>query len=330
MNLPYLARLLCLCLASFFLLELALGLFARLIAPWVIRSAFRMEARLAARLLLALRLLPGGLGVVLVMGICMPSYLWLEPDAAAEQVGWGCLAAAALGLAVLGECIVRGIGALRRSRQYVRWCESGGCTMRSSWKRPSWKRPPVSVVSGEAGLVALTGVFRPRLLISQHVMQSLSLKQLAAVLGHERAHGMSRDNLKRLVILLSPGLFPFFRGFGALEQAWAVATEWAADDCAAAGSRQRALTLASALVQVARLKAHRPTPLLVTSLLADGAGLSLRIDRLLHPAPRHQGRPAGRILKTTAALTLVAGLAGMMAWPATLHSVHELLEDLIR
>jgi hypothetical protein len=336
-NFSYLMRLLCLCLASFFLLHLALGLLVSLTASWLIRTALRMEARLAARLLLALRLLPAGLAALVVVGICMPSYLWLEPGASAEQVGWACLAAALLGLTVLGVSGARTWGAYHRSRRYIRQCESRGRKIRLG-AEPM----PVFVVTGVDPLVALTGVFRQRLMISQLVKRTLSPQQLTAVLRHERAHGMSRDNLKRLAILLSPGLLPFFRGFGGMERAWAVAAEWAADDRATAGNRRRALSLASALVSVARLHEaqlswHRSPPiptLLATSLLADCAGLGARVDRLFRPVPYPSLRRAeirsSAILKAAAGLTLAAGAASMMLLPAILHAVHELLEDLIR
>ena len=325
MNLPYLMRLWCLSLASFFLLHVALGLLVSLTAPWAIRTASGMEARLAARLLLILRLLPAGLAALIVAGICAPSYLWLEPEASAERVGWGCLLPAMLGLAVLSVSMARGLRIYSRSNRYIRQCERRG------WKTSLGRgRMPVCVVAGEAPLVALAGIVRSRLMISRLVMSALSPEQLAAVLRHERAHGISRDNLKRLLILLSPNLLPFFRGFGALDRAWAVATEWAADDLATEGSTRRALALASALVRVARLSAPPPLRLLATSLLADGAGLSARVDRLLHPAPHRKEAHASPILKALAGLTLAAGLAGLMLQPATLHSVHELLEDLIR
>ena len=329
MNFPYLMRLWCLCLASFFLLHLALGLLAAVTAPWVIRTAFRMEARLAARLLLALRLLPAGLAALVVAGICTPSYLWLEPDAAAEEVGWGCRVAAILGFGVLSVSVARGSGAYRRSQHYIRQCQRRG-----RQTRLDGAPMPVCVVTGEAPLVALTGIFRQRLMISLLAMRALSPVQLDAVLRHERAHGRSRDNLKRLLILLAPGLLPFFRGLCGLERAWAMAAEWAADDRATEGNRRRALSLASALVRVARLNAPQPSwlpaPLLATSLLADGAGLGARVDRLLRTAPRRAETTPSPILQATAGLTLAAGMAGVMLQPATLHSVHELLEELIR
>jgi hypothetical protein len=325
MTFPYLIRLWCLCLASFFLLHLALGLLVSLIAPWAIRTASRMEARRSARLLLSLRLLPAGFAALVVAGICAPSYLWLEPAGGTEDVGWGCLLPALFALAVLGESLARAFRAYRRSTLYIRQCERRGRkTLLGAARMPVW------VIDEVAPLVAVTGILRPRLLMSQPVMRALSPEQLAAVLRHERAHRTSRDNLKRLLILLSPGLVPFYRGFGALDRAWALAAEWAADDRATAGNRRRALSLASALVRVARLRVPEASPLLGTSLLADGAELSSRVDRLLHPAPRRRETPSNPILRAAASLTLAAGMAGIMLQPAMFHSVHELLEDLIR
>jgi Zn-dependent protease with chaperone function len=325
MTFPYMMRLWCLCLASFFLLNLALGLSVSLVTPWVIRAASRMEARLVARLLLSLRLLPVSLAALLVAGVCAPSYLWLEPTAGSEEVGWGGLLPALFGLAALGESLARAFLAYRRSNRYVRQSERRG---RKALLRAA--RMPVWLVDGVVPLVALTGILRPRLMMSQQVMRALSQNQLAAVLRHEHAHRISRDNLKRLLILLSPGMLPFYRGLGALDRAWALAAEWAADARATEGNRRRALCLASALVRVARLDVPQSSPLLGTLLLANGAELSSRVDRLLHPVPRREETPASPILKAAASLTLAAGMAGVMLQPAMFHSVHELLEDLIR
>src|SRR5690349_4359413 len=101
MTSSYMVRLVCLLLASFFLVHLVLGLAVAWIAPAAVRIAERMRARSAARFLLALRLLPPILAIGIVAGLCAPSYLWLEPDAGTEEVGLACLAAALLGLAIL-------------------------------------------------------------------------------------------------------------------------------------------------------------------------------------------------------------------------------------
>src|SRR2546423_14219817 len=90
----YSGRLVCLSLAVFLLVHTLVGLAVAFIGPAVVRAAERMRPRRAARLLLALRLLPASAAIFVVAAICIPSYLWLEPQAAAEEVGWLCAAAA--------------------------------------------------------------------------------------------------------------------------------------------------------------------------------------------------------------------------------------------
>ena len=77
---PYLPRLLCLCLAAFFVIHFLVGLAVAVSGPAAVRAARRMRPRSAARFLLVLRLLPALLALFLVAGLCIPSYLWLEPD----------------------------------------------------------------------------------------------------------------------------------------------------------------------------------------------------------------------------------------------------------
>src|ERR1039458_4432118 len=91
----YLFRLLCLSMASFFLVHLALGAALSVLAPAAIRLSERLRPQLAARLLLLLRLAPTGLSLLMVAGLLAPSYLWLEPRATIEPIGWVWLVAAA-------------------------------------------------------------------------------------------------------------------------------------------------------------------------------------------------------------------------------------------
>ena len=322
----YLFRLLCLSMASFFLVHLALGAALSLLAPAAIRLSERFRPQLAARLLLLLRLAPTGLSLLMVAGLLAPSYLWLEPRAATEPIGWVCLAAAALGLAVWSFSIARALRAVGRSLRHIRHCQR---TARKTYLRG--ETAPVWLMEDPAPLVMLAGVLRSRLVISRKVVSALSAEQLAAVLRHERAHSRSRDNFKRLLVLLAPEILPLSRGFSRLEQAWARIAEWAADDFAVAGDSHRSLTLAAALVRVARLGAVPPPPVLVTTLMPNGVDLSARVDRLLHfvPSTAKPGRVA-KFLSGGAGIMLGASVITLMAQPVTLRTAHELLEALIR
>src|SRR5438046_2826024 len=121
------------------------------------------------------------------------------------------------------------------------------------------------------------------------------------------------------------------RGCASLERCWAKFSEWAADDEAVRGDSQRALALAAALLRVARMGTAPRLSFLHTSLCAGDHDLSLRVERLLAlrpPAAKPLSR--ARCLAFGASLGTAAGITVFLAWPATLSSVHRLLELFLR
>lgn len=320
---PYLLRLFCLCLAVFFVIHSGAGLVAALIGPAAVRTAGRMRPRSAARFLLALRLLPALLALFVVAGLCVPSYLWLETEKSVEEVGAGCLAAAVLAAILWTMSTVRGVRGAARSFRYARSCENLG---RLSTQAES--HAPVWIMDARQPFLALLGVFRSRVVISSPAVRALSAGQLNAALRHEDAHRVSRDNLKRLVMLLSPHLLPGLHGFDAIERGWARYSEWAADDVAAAGDAHRSLDLAAALVRIARMGVPAAPPPLATLFLGDTREISQRVDRLLSLAPRAPAGPRS-VVGVFTALVLAAGSAACMLHPATLESAHRIIEQLI-
>ena len=320
----YLLRLLCLCLAVFFLIHSAVGLAVSVSGPAAIRAARRMRPRVAERFLLMLRLLPAALALFVVVGICVPSYLWLEPEISAEEVGAACLTAAILAAALWTASISRGLRAVVRSARHARRCERLG--RRSTLAGSSG---PVWILDSPAPLFALVGVFGSRVAISSCVMNALTAGPLDAAMRHEEAHRVSRDNLKRLLVLLSPGLLPGFHGFDALERNWARFTEWAADDEAVAGDAHLSLHLAAALVGVARMGGvPAPSPL-SASFLGEGREISARVDRLLSPAPFAPVRTGSSAMMAAGVALAAAGFAAAIFNPATLESAHQIIERLI-
>ena len=325
MILPYLLRLVCLCFASFFVLNVAAGLFVRISSKSAIRFADSRTPTAAARLLLGLRLLPFALAVLFVLGLCVPSYLWLEPTATSERVG---LTGGALGLLGAATWL---ISLARTARSlFASLCHHRICRLAGQEARLPGESSPVVLVENEAPLLAMSGLFRPRLLISRSVLQKLSAEELDAALSHEHAHRTSRDNLKRLLMQLAPDILPFLHPLRTLERTWSQFAEWAADDQATEGDSGRAVALAAALVQVARMGRGPRLPFFSTSLLASDRDLSARVDRLLEKlpvmaTPTAETPPALR----TAGVLLVGCMAALLATPATLAAVHELLELLL-
>jgi len=327
MNFPYWLRLLCLCFASFFLIHIGLSLIVWLCARPMILLAERMRPRSATTFLFVLRMMPAGLSLLVVLALCVPSYLWLEPESVAERISIACVTAALLGFAIWNIAIARSLWTAVKSLRYTRQCRKAAreTTLAGEFL-------PAFMVEQETPLLALTGVIHTRLLISRGVVSALTASQLDAALRHENAHRISRDNLKRLLLLLAPDVFPFSRIFTSLDRVWTRLSEWAADDHAAGEDSRRALSLAGALVRVARMGVAPKAPPLLPNLIDDDHDLSIRVDRLLHAQPSHENPPLGRFFRLIVTGATLAGtgfIAAAMLWPSTLASVHEILERLI-
>ncbi len=326
MSLPYSLRLLCLCCASFFMIHVALSLAIRAATGTALRIAAHLTPRSAARFLFTLRMLPPTLSLVAVFAFCIPSYLWLEPEVASEEVGLLCALTAGLGLAVWTLAIWRAIRAVRGTAHYLHRCQRDGHTINMPGEHS-----PALLLANKTPVLAMAGILHPQLVISRRVLHELSPEQREAALRHEHAHAVSGDNLKRLLMLLAPDVLPFMRIFGAVERSWAKFTEWAADDQASQGDAQRALSLASALVRVAKMGSRTRISCLSCSLLDDAKDLSERVDRLLRPQ-RQPEKPVKEVLSALSGTSAVIGaaVAVVLLWPASLSLVHHALEHLIR
>jgi hypothetical protein len=288
-------RLVCLSLFVFLIVHTILGAGIALIAPVAVRAADRIRPRVAARLLLGLRLLPAAAAIFVVVACCVPSYLRLEQEAGGEQIGRFSVIAAAGAAAWWAFSLGNLTRALVRSARYTRHCERSG-----------------------APVLMLTGILRPRLVVSQAIRRALTEDQLDAALRHEQAHRRAFDNFKRLLLAATPRM----PGFTALERSWSRISEWAADDEAVAGSALRALCLADALVRVARLG----TVPAEVSFLGDGRDLARRVDRLLHPQTYRRPRRNGYVLACGAGLAiLVAAFVAVQP----LEMAHEVMEHLV-
>jgi Zn-dependent protease with chaperone function len=325
MILPYVLRLLCLCFASFFVLNALAGLLVGISSKSAIRFAESRTPRVAARFVLVLRVLPFVLATFFVAGLCVPSYLWLEPAATSEHVGFVSVVLGILGATTWCGSIARTAHSLVASLRHNRICRVAGEEVGAPGESSS-----LLILESDAPLLALSGLFRPCLLISRSVLHALSSEELDTALAHEQAHRRSRDNAKRLLLLLAPDIFPFVRPFRSLERHWSKFAEWAADDQATAGDASRALSLAAALVGVARLGSAPRLPYLSTALLACDRDLSARVNRLLQVVPitRARRNPPHHRFRNLGVLIL-GGLTALVLAPAALSSVHELLELLL-
>jgi hypothetical protein len=304
MTASYAPRLLLQCLASAFLVHVLIGLAVCAVTPAVIRFAERLRPAAGARLLFALRLLPLVAAMYVAFALVVPSYLRLEPEIESEHVGlWGaCLAVAAV--AVWIPPTLRVMRAVRESSRFARALERHNFPC-----------------------VAVSGLLKPQLLVSQAARDLFAPEELDIVLRHETAHGRSRDNLKRLFWLMLPDAVPFVCLFSRLERSYHRLIEWAADDFAAAGRPQDATSLAHALIAFARARGRAPSCALATGLVDNNADLAQRVQRLLagpdQPAPA-RGLLPGLLAVSIAVVCLTAGVF------TNLGHVHRALELLSR
>jgi hypothetical protein len=325
MNLPYLSRLALICLSSFFLIEMILCLAVFLATPAAVRVAGQLRARLAASLTLSLRLLPAVGAAAAVALLCFPSYVSLERNKGMERVGPLCLIGSALGLGMLAWACARAAIGVARSRRFIRECKRTASAIRLDEESE-----PVFLSPSKTPLVALTGLLRPRLVISQPAINLLTADQLRVALQHEQVHRTSRDNLKRLLFLLAPVPIPLLPRFTALERSWSRFSEWAADDQATAGRPSDSLLLAEALIRFARFATHIPASPLLSEFLPDPGDLKCRIERLLCDNQLHQEPRPRRFRMKMIAFGVAALLCPLLLNLPTLHFVHECLERLIR
>jgi Zn-dependent protease with chaperone function len=265
-----------------------------------------------------MRLAPtaAGLGAAITV-IC--AFLLYEPNPHREAVGYAVLIAAAMGVFLLASGAMRIAAALgATARLQRRWPTSGvvrldGC--------------PIEIVRVDTlfPVVALMGLFRPRLIVASRVIDACTPGEMDAVVAHELAHLDSGDNLRRTLIAACPDVLAGTAVAQAIEGAWAEATELAADDRAAFAGAERRLDLASALVKVARLAVDVAPPPLPASALFRGEPVADRVRRLLAPPAE-----AASVRRWIAPVVAIAGALVTFILPPALPGLYEIVEAAIR
>src|SRR5205823_3347662 len=177
-----------------------------------------------AAALFSLRILPAAAGVVCAFGVALPIFLWFEPRDTNEPITLTLAVTSALGLAAIVRGAARAIAAWGATRAVIRaWLKRGRAIALDA-------SIPVVAIDEAFPIVAVVGVARPRLFISERVLNECSDDEVRAMVAHECSHVTARDNLKRFLIRACPDLLqpPDF-----IEHAWSNAAEEAADAAAA-------------------------------------------------------------------------------------------------
>lgn len=322
----------CLALLAFLSLNAAGSFAATVLWSVLHKGTRRWTASARARVLFWLCILPPVCALLFISALLLPSYFAHEPDPAPE----------ALGLPLIALALFSAYGI---ARAFYRAASSWVTTWRLTtfWLRRAERVSiegidiPAYRLSDSTPVLAVVGTLRPRLFIAAQVMDSLSAEEMEVALAHERGHLLARDTLKRALMHVRRDLLPLKGVSRALDRAWAIEAERAADEYAARSSAAGALDLAAALIKIARLMpagVNRVVP--AGAFLLEGAddGVAGRVRRLTEMASSSEN-PVGRhLLLSKVALSLfcfgvVVVLAAMADRPVLL-MVHALTERVVK
>jgi Zn-dependent protease with chaperone function len=226
----------------------------------------------SANAIFALGIAPLALATAATVLFVIPAFLLYEPRATTESAGWLVVVAAAVGVGLFVRTIARIVRMLLLSRRMVR-----------DWGHHAQPLGTIGVLRAlliDTGhpVVAVAGFRRAALYIDRRVLAVCGADEIDAIAAHELAHVRSLDNVKRL--LLGSTQHPHHP----LVAAWRDAAERDADRFAAA-NEGRGLSLASALVKVARAGATPQLDAMAASSMHDGASIERRISALLEQTP---------------------------------------------
>jgi Zn-dependent protease with chaperone function len=302
---------------------------AALLVACVARHIAPQEKARPAAFWLGLRFFPAAASTVLVAMVFVPSYWTHEPRGYAEGFQGALASVALVAFVIVVAALARGAAAwMRASRRATCWMRVAHPIALAGASMPSFR------IDVDAPVMALVGIFTPRLFISRRVLSMLSEEELAASVAHEVGHRRAFDNLKRLALCGTPDLLATTQLARDLEQRWAAAAEHDADRSAYATVDGAARTgarcaLASAIVKVARLVPPAGPIAEPISTLVDGTDIASRVHSLLDgDADIRRPRTPPRLAALAVAAIGAIAFAPVVYAPL-LRAVHEATEFLV-
>jgi hypothetical protein len=237
----------------------------------------RLErTRTTSGALLALRLLPSAGAAFLTLTVVLPAFLIYEPHHEVEQVGPLLVMLTLFALGTVGTGILRGWRAWRAAAALLR---DGPAD-----RRRVMAGQTIDIVDVPEPLVAVVGAWRPRVVAAKGVLAACSHEEFRQVIAHEAAHISAHDNLKLLLLLISPDVLAWMSTGEALTARWRAAAELEADARATGADPYKRVALASALIKVARLSRGNPCPSAALSMPIALEDVEDRVRRLLAPS----------------------------------------------
>ena len=292
-------------------------------AAWRFAGMRPLPAARRARRIVMLRLLPFAAGAIVTLGLVVPGFVMFEPARAAEVVGPALIALALAGAWLI---IAAAVMAIRTAAVTM--------TLERAWLQSATAfdfDPPAGIpafaIDSPAPIVALVGVFSPKLLAARAVIEACSREELANIVAHELGHFRSMDNLKRWLMSCAPDALRWSPVHREMIAAWCDAAEDAADDAATAGEEIARADLAALLVKVTRMTPTAWSTAAVSPFV-DADGLERRVRRLLEREPLQPASSGINLLPIGAGVFALPMLA-VLSSPAALKLVYEVVESVI-
>lgn len=309
-------------LASYAALNLAISVVVATVWRHLVADHSGLSPAARARQLVWLRACPGFYAAAFTLTLIAPAFVIFEPVRASEMAGPVVIMLAVTALLQIGASLVMAAATLARTRAAARgWLRSA---------MPLDVDPPAGVpayaIESPAAIVALVGVFTPKLIAARTVIESCSTEELTAIVAHERGHLHARDNLKRWLMACAPDALRWTPWHREIAAAWHDAAEDAADDAATRGDHRARVDLAALLVKIARLTPEPSWPAATVSPFVEKSGLDRRVRRLLASGERLSA--PSRWLPLAATAVAVATVAVALS-PATLEQIYYVVESVI-
>lgn len=323
--------LLCIAISLAFLLivNLSVAVAANLVWGLAGNAAEELRPDTRAKIIFSLRALPVVAALVFVLLYVIPSYILHEPDLSGEVVS--------VKLAFIAGASSIGV-MLSAARVLQTWLMTR--RLISNWMSNATPvefgvgNVPIYRIRHQFPVIAVIGILRPKIFIAESILDTLSRDEIEVAVRHEYGHMASRDNLKRTVLRFCSDLLIVPLG-DRLDTAWSGNAELVADEFAAAGGKNAAVDLASALVKIARMASKAGPAIPAAAFLVDGRSndISERVSRLLKMSEAEGRSTVKRSYVSPISLIWSAALLALLALPVfdgdTLTNTHAAVERFV-
>lgn len=309
------------CLGAFVLIDIAVSAFVAVVWRTRAIAPTDLPPHVRARRLFLFRLMPSVISAVVTLFVVAPAFALFEPVGHQEELGPFMAALALVGVSHVAAALLRAMRSLWLTARFERvW-------LHQSVRIQSTAGLRAFVVHSPVPLVALVGVFAPKLIAARSVLDSCSDDEVAQILAHERGHLESRDNLKRWMMASLPDALRWTPIHRQILDAWHHAAEDAADDAATRGESVARAELAALLLKVLKLAPQPSWNTAIVSPFVEARGLERRVKRLLKPEVEPPAPLA--VLPMAAAAGMAMAIAATLASPVALAAIFRAFERLV-